>query len=270
MGFAVKYLGLVMLWVGASLLAVASIGHWTRIGDYGSAPPREWEMFDPDLARAVTSFSMLLESTRGQVSAQSGGRGVMDVLYHAVAVGFTHQEARHAFLSNWILYGLGKLHPTFSHIWDPGLMVAKGHSLLCDQSSYLLLSLALANGIRARHVGLHGHVVMEAWYDSNWHLYDPDMEVVPANALGQVLSVEELALSKGLLKKYYGKHNLEGIVGSREDNTYVSLPVGSRFDWKGNVLAYFEKLMETAKFAVPMVMMVIGLLLAVRPMSRSV
>lgn len=255
--------------VGAVLLLVAAAGHWTAMGKYESAPPRKWERFDPNSVGTVNSFPQLMETTKDQLSTNSREREIMDVLYNTVTERFTHKNAAHTIFSNWLLYLAGKIHPAFSHIWDPNLLVGKGYSLFCDQSSYLLLSLALANGIKARHVGLDGHVVMEAWYDSDWHLYDPDLEVAPLDSAGQVLSVEKLALNQELLEKYYGPHGAVHIVGSRENNTYMSFPEGSRFEWKSNVLVYFERVMEVLKFAFPMAFIVTGFWLANRPTRRS-
>lgn len=255
--------------IGAVLLLVAAAGHWTTVGNYESAPPRKWERFDPTLVGTLDSFPRLMEATKNQVSSNSSEREIMDVLYNAVTERFTHKNATHNFFSNWLLYLAGTIHPALSSIYDPNLLVGKGYSLFCGQSSYVLLSLALANGIKARHVGLDGHVVMEAWYDSDWHLYDPDLEVVPLDSAGQVLSVEKLALNQELLEKYYAPHGAVHIVGSRENNTYMSYPEGSRFEWKTNVLVYFERVMEVLKFAFPMAFIAAGFWLANRPTRRS-
>lgn len=110
---------------------------------------------------------------------------------------------------------------------------------------------------------------MEAWYDSDWHLYDPDLETVPLDSAGQVLSVEKLALNSELLEKYYGSHGVVDIVASRENNTYMSYPEGSLFEWKSNVLVYFERVMEVLKFIIPMLFIAVGVRLALRQASRS-
>lgn len=128
----------------------------------------------------------------------------------------------------------------------------------------LLLTLALRHGIAARHVGLDGHVVMEAWYDSDWHMYDPDLEVVPVDDGGHVLSVDALAANTRLLEKYYAPHGAANIVGSRENNTYMGYPQGAWFEWKSNVLVYVERVMELLKFAVPLLLLLAGLALARR------
>ena len=264
-----KKLGVILSLAGTALLLVTGVGHWTAMGKYENAPPRSWERFDPNLESTLDSYTKLLEATKNQLSENASDRDKMDVLYNTVTERFTHKNATHTFFSNWLLYLAGKIHPIFSHIWDPDLLVAKGHSLFCDQSSYVLLSLALAHGVKAHHVGLDGHVVMEAWYDSDWHLYDPDLEVVPLDSTGQVLSVEKLALNQELLEKYYGSHRTAHIVSSRENNSYVSYPEGARFEWKSNVLVYVEKVMEAIKFVFPLAFIVAGLCMVYRSTRRS-
>lgn len=263
-----KHFGVFLCVLGAALLLVAGVGQWTVLGKYESAGPRKWERFDPNLENTINSFSKLVEITKKKFPENASAREKMDVLYSTVTDRFTHKDATHTLFSNWILYFAGKLHREFSHIYDPDLLISKGHSLFCDQSSYILLKLALANGIKSRHVGLDGHVVMEAWYDSDWHLYDPDLEVLPLDSAGKVLSVAQLALNQKLLDKYYGPYGAAQIVGSRENNTYATFPKGARFEWKSNVLAYVEKLMEVLKFAIPLAFIIVGLWLASRPTRR--
>lgn len=250
--------GIILLATGVLLLLVSILGHVTHLGDYPSAPPRSWEQFDSSLAASAHALPDLVREARQDLPAGASEREVMSALYEAVIRRFTHAEARHGFFGNWILYLAGWLHPVFGHIWDPGLMVARGHSLQCDQSSYLLLKLAMSQGIRARHVGLHGHVVMEAWYGSDWHLYDPDLEIVPLAVDGRILGVEQLAADRDLLQKYYQPHAMAATVASREDNTYVSYPSGARFEWKANLLARFERWMEVVKFLLPLAFVVLG------------
>ena len=74
-----------------------------------------------------------------------------------------------------------------------------------------------------------------------------DLEVVPRDADGRVLGVEELARNEALLEEYYGRHSAAEIVGSTEDNTYMSYPEGARFEWKSNVLAHFEGMIDAIR-----------------------
>jgi len=267
--FAKQRAGLALAALGALLLVVAALGQWTALGNFASAQPRTWERYDPTLKDTIENYAALVAATERRLTASSSDPEVMSVLFDTVTARFTHRAATHTVFSNWLLYLAGLVHPAFSYVRNPASMVAKGRSLLCGQSSYLLLSLALDRGIRARHVGLDGHVVMEAWYDSDWHLYDPDKEVMPVDSTGEVLSVEKLALNRSLLEKYYGRFGYVDIVGSRENNTYMSYPEGAWFEWKSTLLAYLERVMEVLKFAVPLTLIALGLWLARRRPWRA-
>jgi hypothetical protein len=259
-----RIIGRVFFVAGGLLLTLVIIGHFTALGNYKSAPPRAGERFDYQLAQNIRSWPALqAEAERRVAGSRGGGREIMMALYGLVTERFTHGDADHTVFSNWLLWGLRQIHPAFAHIRQPETMVQRGYSLLCDQSSYVLLQLALEQGIRARHVGLDGHVVMEAWYDDDWHLFDPDLEVVPQNENGRVLSVEELVHSPGLLDHYYGKYKSENvpvvaILGSRENNTFMTYPQGAWFEWKSNVLFWLEKVAERLKFIIPAILLLVG------------
>jgi hypothetical protein len=102
---------------------------------------------------------------------------------------------------------------------------------------------------------------MEAWYENDWHLYDPDFEVVPRDETGVVLSVEELATDIHALKTAY--HGVKSvaipIIASREDNTFMSYPIGAQFEWKSQVLSRMEQIMEVLKFIIPLLLIGYGL-----------
>ncbi|MEN3942365.1 hypothetical protein WJU23_13790 [Prosthecobacter sp. SYSU 5D2] len=262
--------GWISVFLGVTLLGVACLGQWTSFGDGASDVKRDWELFEPGLVTQVQDYSALVKAVDAKMAGQPDTPAArMQVMYDLIVNRFTHNEALHNLGSNWILYLAGYAHPTFRHMWDPGRFVSQGYSLFCDQSSYLLLHLAMAHDIKARHVGLQGHVVMEAWYDGDWHLYDPDLEVIPVNDEGQVLSLEELAQDQKLLDRYYGPHNLQDLIRNRENHLYMSTPEGARFEWKGNILALVEKAAEILKFVLPVLMIALGLWLCrkTRPIS---
>jgi hypothetical protein len=263
-----KYL---LLSAGCVLGVIVLLGAFTNLGSYKSYPPRSWERFDPALVKRTHSLREILREAEKRTAsfATAGDQNKMNTLYHIVIERFTHSRAKHTLFSNWILWLAGQIHPTLGNVWDVESMLAKGHSLTCSQSSYVLLQAALKAGIRARHVGLNGHVVMEAWYDNEWHMYDPDAEVVPLNADGRVVSVEELAKSPELLDQYYSgiQSRLRPFIASREDNTFMSYPVGTYFEWKSQVLRYFEKAMEVLKYLLPLLL--IGLGLRLKSQKRS-
>ncbi|MEX0382535.1 hypothetical protein V6X02_04270 [Spiribacter sp. 1M153] len=96
-----------------------------------------------------------------------------------------------------------------------------------------------------------------------WEAFDPDLEVMPRDDEGRVLSVESLAQSPELLEEYHGGHEedeawIVEIFGSRENNTYMSHQPGAWFEWKSPVLDWFERLAEWLKFVAPVVLIALG------------
>jgi hypothetical protein len=50
----------------------------------------------------------------------------------------------------------------------------------------------------------------------------------------------------------------------------MSYPEGAWFEWKSNLLAYFEKLMEFLKFLLPLAFIVVGVVLIKRAARKAV
>ena len=155
---------------------------------------------------------------------------------------------------------MGQIHDSFLHIHNPNILLSKVYYGFCDQQSYVLLKLALKFGLHGRHVGLNGHVVVEIFYDNEFHLYDPNLEVIPKNKNGKVLSISELIQDDFLLNKYYDSNTIK-LLKNIEDHNYISTPAGSWFVWKANVLYKFEVLMEYFKFIFPILLIIIGVYL---------
>lgn len=53
--------GWTCLLVGFSLLVVTVLGAATRLGDYRSAEPRDWEVFDPELVAQTPGIDELVQ-----------------------------------------------------------------------------------------------------------------------------------------------------------------------------------------------------------------
>ncbi len=250
--------------IGVVLFCVAYLGDTTHMGGYENTERRSWEQFDEALVSRTSSVDDLITeaNNREENYEQLPDEKKMMTLYEVVIDRFTHNAgAKHTLFTNWLLYFSGKAHPVLGTIMDPDIFVAKGHSLICSQSSYLLMQMALREGIVARHVGLNGHVVMEAWYDNNWHLFDPDAEVVPRNSEGYVLSVNELSKNSSVLSSAYPrvKGDFAHIISSRQDNSFVSYPKGAYFEWKTQVLFYLEKLAQILKYLIPCFFIIFGI-----------
>ncbi len=257
-------IGKFVILIGVTLLGMTLFGDMTPQGGYDGYPPRPWERFDESLVVRTHSIDDLIaEASRRKSKFESiSDEQKMMVLFNVVIDRFTHNEgARHTLLTNWLLYFAGKIHPTLGIIMDPEIFVAKGYSLICSQSSFLLMHMALREGIKARHVGLNGHVLMEAWYDDDWHVFDPDAEVVPRDDDGLVLSVEDLSQNLEVLKRAYppNKGDFVHIISSREDNSFVSYPEGAYFEWKSQLLLHVEKAMQILKYVVSAFLVVCGL-----------
>ena len=253
--------GVLLMLLGLSLFSLAALGEWTTWGRGYGDQKRDWERFDPALVTQVQDYTALNHAVDKKLEGNSlSDAEKIALMCDIVEDRFTHAEATHTLASNWILYLAGFLHPTFRHIWSPERLVSHGYSLFCDQASYLLLHLAHAHGFKARHIGLQGHVVMEVWYDNDWHLYDPDLEIIPTNEQGRVLSLDELAHNEPLLTRYYGPHpDMVDLIRHRENHLYMSTPEEARFEWKGNVLAKLEIVTEVLKFAIPLLLILLGL-----------
>lgn len=270
-----RYGGIGLLLVGAGLLTIAALGHWTGLGDYVSQPARSWELFDRTLVERTPTIEALYqaaEQKHGGNLSDLPPQEALQVLFETASARFTHGETQHTPFSNWILWVLGRAHPALGAIRDPGVLLKRGESAFCSEVSYVLMQLAQRTGVRSRHVGLNGHVVMEAWYGGEWHMYDPDFEVVVQDSSGSVMSMAALSRDEALVRKAYkGKPgsslNLERVVKiitSRDDNSFVSYPPGSQFEWKTQVLLRIEQTVEILKFAIPAIMILLGGLLAAR------
>lgn len=252
--------GIVAMLAGTALLGIATLGEWSPLaGGYGS-PKRDWERFDPSLVGKLPDYPSLSAAVKERLAGDGlSNAAQVQVIYDLLVDRFTHDEAAHTLWSNWILYAAGFIHHTFWHVWSTDRYVSHGHSLLCDQASYLMVQLAREHGFKARQIGLQGHVVMEVWYDGNWHLYDPDLEVIPIDATGRVLSLVDLSKDDVLRQQYYGRHsNMADLVKHRENFLYMSMPEGARFEWKGNLLALLERICDWLKFLIPVGMIVLG------------
>jgi len=243
----------------------------TALGDYKSASPRSWEQFDlhlvketPDLASLQSKLHFLTNQPTNQPTTE---QEKMLIIYYTVIQRFTHSDqAKYNLYSNWLLWLMGKVSTPFSYIRPPAILVEKGHSSLCSEQAYLLQTVAEGEGIRTRSVGLNGHVVMEAWYENDWHLFGPDLEVVPLSYKHGVLSLDELAKPPQLIHKYYKEHGTKvsvksfvDIIASREDNSFSSYPRLVLFEWKTNVLFHFEKAALIMKWVIPLFLLIIGL-----------
>lgn len=262
-----KIISAAALTAGFFLLAIAILGEIPGINGYENTPPRRWERFDPELVQRTHSMKDLIAEAKHRTPdyGTMGPEHKMIALYDVVTERFTHSSgATHTLFTNWILYLAGKMHSAIHQMWQPNDWVARGHSLICSQSSFLLMQMALAEGIRARHVGLLGHVVMEAWYDDDWHLFDPDAEVIARGKNGALLGVAQLSVDPEALRAAYPRYKgptFESIYRARENTSFISYPIGAYFEWKSQVLSYVELGVNILQYAIPLLLIIVGLIL---------
>ena len=179
---------------------------------------------------------------------------------------FQHKRAAFLIFDNWCLWLMGLVDDNFNHIRSPDHLLKYSTVAWCDQSSYLLLTLALKSGIQARHVGLEGHVVMEAWYDNDWHMFDPDFNWFSTDNSGKVLSVQFLSehldwIEKTLKTKNYSKDRIQRMLDvfkHRNLHTFMTYPFSTYFSWKSQVLYKLEIISDYIKWVVPLLLLILG------------
>jgi hypothetical protein len=256
-----------LLSIGALLLGVTCVGGLLPPAPEVLASGDGWDRIDPALVRETSSVAQLLREARRRTPEfdHASREAKMHALFDITSERFNRTAAprQYGLTSNWILYLLGYYHVAFSAVLDPDTVLRLGSDGSCDQISYVLLQLALRAGILARHVGLYGHVVMEAWYDDDWHMYDPHMEVVPVRPDGRVYSVEDLSRDRQAIRRAYQDRQpyveeMVQSIGDRRNNSFISYPEGAHFVWKVDVLAIFQAVAEWLKYVIPLLMLIQG------------
>lgn len=266
-----RSVGYGLLFVGFGLLLITSAGEWSSLGNLKNQPARSWELFDRALVERTPTLDTLYDAAQQQSDRDLRSlskQQAMRVLFTTVSSRFSHGVTLHTPFSNWMLWTLGKAHPALGALRNPVSLLKRSESALCGDISFVLMKLAQRAGIRARHVGLFGHVVMEAWYDDGWHMYDPDYEVVPLEDSGAVLGVTAMSGDEAMVHKVYSAkltnisrvQTIVEIYSSREDNSFISYPPGSQFEWKTQVLLHMEQASEYLKFIIPLLMVLLGTL----------
>jgi len=247
--------GLVL--AGTILLAVALAGHtgvYTGLSQLANGTPRSMEI-------------LFAQATRKDFKTLSPA-GQMQRLYSAVTDRIPDSRlSTHTVFTNWIMWALGSVDSDLSTIRLPNNLLRYTDSAFCSQQSYLLLTLAEKAGISSRHVGLIGHVVMEAWYDGAWHMYDPTFGIVPTFN-GTVASVSDLSENGSLLAKYDEWPDIKAAFLQPQRHNYIAYPAGGYFVWKAQVLYYVEQAADWLKFALPAAFIALGGLLFARSSGR--
>lgn len=202
-----------------------------------------------------------LEASIDELGLENSDAKKMDLIYDFVINRFDHSgdpSPSYSFYSNYLLYTAGLINPEFSRIRDPNYLLQQRSLGSCSELSYIMVAMAENLNIRARHVGLNGHVVMEAYYDNDFHMYDPLYKVKPL-LQGNVVSVSWLEKNPKILRSFYQQEIsdpklLESTLSffkSRDDNSFVSYPPLAQFNWKASVLLYCEICSHYLKWILP-------------------
>jgi hypothetical protein len=244
---------------GLCLFVIALLGDLTSLGNYENMKARDWEKFSLELTRKINnSDDFVLEAIERNPNFTKSSKQERAILLHnLVSEYFTSGHARHNLFSNWILYSLGQIHPAFLSIYDHNHLISRGHSLICSQHSYVLMKLSIQSGLTARHVGLNGHVVCEIFWDRKWHMFDPSMELFALDmTTDRIESVSGLEQNPSLAHTLYPKHrsNFADTFISSEDNSFNAHPLGVYFEWKSQVLMYFELFANYMQYIFPVVL----------------
>ena len=260
------WIGRICILVAISLLAISAIGLFQRPAArmHGA---NSWDRLDPTLDRQTGDYPSLLHYASDRTSGNEGQKAL--ALFDIVTRRFVHGLSAESLFTSYPQYLLGgPFRPSFSR----NRILRLGNEGFCSQQSYILVQLANDLGLHSRQVGLNGHVVAEIWYDRDWHMFDPDYELAIRGAGGDIASVAELEQDGPRLSSAYGSRNDLNIVPlyeSRIDNTYMSYPPGSYFEWKSNLLLYVTEGLLLLKWIFPLVLLALGWLLIRKRSPRA-
>jgi len=247
---------------GALLLLVSILGEVTNLGCYGGVDAAD-EVFDHELADKARSMAAL----RAEAIARQGDwlnttqEDRMNALYSVVIQRFTYgSKAQYNIFSNWIMWGLGLFNRNAAFISNPEHLLKYGYTVMCHQASWVLAAMAREEKIPFRHVNLSGHVVMEAGWDNQWHLYDPAYEVVPKYD-GKIVDANFLEDRPDLARLFFGKRGdvIASLFATKYNNSFVT---NGMFIWKAEVLSLVAQISNYAKWVVPVLMIVLGVLIS--------
>lgn len=86
------------------------------------------------------------------------------------------EDRRLAIYENPLMWMAGKLYDPLSRTQNPH-KIAEGAQGLCSEAALVLTAIAKLHGVRARLVGLNGHVVSEIETPQGWRVADPDFGI---------------------------------------------------------------------------------------------
>lgn len=163
---------------------------------------------------------------------------------------------KYSFSENYILFLGGFLHEYISSPQNPAGII-KGGGGLCSEISAVMKRVLRRAGVKARFIGLRGHVALEVEVDDEWVVADPDYGVVYEYPL-QVLEERANEIIPGALAEAgYPDEMIEAVVRvfmDSEEN--VALPPGQALSPR---LALIENAANVLKWVLPAGLLVFGM-----------
>jgi hypothetical protein len=235
-----------------TLLVLTILGvYWPGRFRVPSGPLPAWDRFDETLARRTRSLVALQDELGAAVRE---GELLFTACYDLVRKRFVHgAPARPTLFGNWLLALVQLGYPPLA-LSGADRILASGAIGSCSQISQVLSELGNRMGLPCRLVGLNGHVLVEAWYDEDWHLADPTMELLPRGPRG-IYSMEEWSRVPDLVRREVvplgpeRAAKLAADILTRRDN--FAMPVGMSYHPNAWVVSLVERSAETLKWAIP-------------------
>ncbi len=202
------------LWIcvlgGSAVLLVVSLlgelGLALALDGRGDKPQRR--QGEASRQRSLARFAANLPDVE-----QVGEEEFLVVLCRRLGSRFEHGPGRFTVWSNYVFRWGGLFCRRLRTVENTRLLFRYCRRALCHQMAQAMVDVATEAGLKARVVGLDGHVVAEAHYGGGWHGFDPDYGVCYRDG-GRILSVEEVAGDRQAAARIYRHQRF--LAGSEE------------------------------------------------------
>jgi hypothetical protein len=160
------------------------------------------EKYDKSLARlnSIEKLNAYIDSCVRVQNIEALSKEEIFLVNEIIEQKFYHGYSHYSFENNWIAYLTGK------YIWDhlsaiviPDDLVKHGMAA-CSQQAIVMMEILKQRGFEVRKLGLTGHFILEAFYDKEWHIFDPNKEPEFQGASHDSL---DTFLNNGYLTKAY-------------------------------------------------------------------
>lgn len=212
-----------------------SSGDTTQGQGYGNPVYDTKEDFDPSLTR-LNTIKKLASYCDSLYSEQDNTSGIM---YSSTYAEIANNVIRKRFYHGYSYYGANKnfIASAISKVSVQGLSaivipddILSYQYAACSQQSIILMELLKEKGIATRKVGftgnITGHFTLEAYYDHNWHYFDPDKEPdEKVLAAYNYPSIAYLNSHPDVLLKAYPNHSKEYVMDVFTKYSYGAVSV---------------------------------------------